>query len=78
MSPTDPGRFTSPAATRHAAELMIPLRPGKERPWVQDDEPSEGPPKTDQRPFPLASSAAVRPWQNFRAHPFDDPCNYLG
>jgi len=57
---------------------MIPLRPGKERPWVQDDEPSEGPPKTDQRPFPLASSAAVRPWQNFRAHPFDDPCNYLG
>jgi hypothetical protein len=78
MSPTDPGRFTNPAVTRHPAELMIPLHPGEERLWVLDDDPSKGPPTTNLRPSPLASSAAVLPRQNFRPHPFDDPCNYVG
>ena len=68
MSPTDPGRFTNPGATRHPAELMIPLRSGKERFWVLDDDPSKGPPTTDPRPSPLASSAAARPRQNFRPY----------
>jgi hypothetical protein len=66
MSPTDPGRFTNPAVTRHPAELMIPLHPGEERLWVLDDDPSKGPPTTNLRPSPLASSAAVLPRQNFR------------
>ena len=78
MSPMDPGRFSTPAATRHPAELKIPLRPGEERRWVQDDDPDEGPPTTNPLSSRLARSAAVRPRRNFRPHPFDDPCNYLG
>jgi len=78
MPPTYLGRFTTPAATRRPAELKIPFRPGEERCWVQDDDPGEGPPATNPQSSRLARSAAVRPRENFRPHPFDDPCNYLG
>jgi hypothetical protein len=78
MSPTDPGRFTNPAATWHPAELVIPLQPGVERVRVLDDDPSKSPPTTDPRPSPLARSAAVGPRRDFRQHPYADPCNYLG
>ena len=60
MSPTDPGRFTNPAVTRHPAELMIPLHPGEERLWVLDDDPSKGPPNYKPTTIPtgqLSSSA---------------------
>ena len=43
MSPADPGRFTNPATATHPAEPFIPLRPGEEHVWVQDDDASEGP-----------------------------------
>jgi hypothetical protein len=78
MSPADPGRFTNPATAAHPAEPFIPLRPGEEHVWVQDDDASEGPLATDPRPSRLVTSAAARPLRNFRPRPFDDPCNCLG
>ena len=78
MSPTDPGRFTDPAATWHRAELAIPLQSVAERLRVLDDDPSEAATTTDPRPSPVVSSAAARPRPDFRQHPYADPCNYLG
>ena len=75
MSPTDTRRSTNSAAATHSAEPFIPPPPDGEDVWVQGDDGSDGPPATGARPSRSLTSVAVR---NFRPHPFDDPCNYLG
>jgi len=61
MSPADPGRFTNPATATHPAEPFIPLRPGEEHVWVQDDDASEGPPSDRSTTIPIGPVSSSAP-----------------